>query len=168
MSESDISGYGYGIWLVSKNQSSQPFNTRHIPHITLVCNILEKRKAECLYRHIKPKVPELIQVQIHTNAVIFEDPYSENDPYPQSWGYYCKLLNERKGKVIYWLRTIMQEHAIKGSISHNLHITMEYQQYKDQTKHPPNLSKDIHMECEVVIADITKPNAESWSILDST
>lgn len=156
---SSSSGYGYGIWLQLNHHQ---ICTNHIAHVTLVCNISTETDIRKLYNAVKHNLPSTLPVKIHPSYAIFEDVYSENDPYPRSWGYYCEIVNNDVTNIISQIQNLMQSLSISGSISKRLHTTMEYKDWKN----PYNLREPIETECKIVMADIRKFESEQWTILE--
>jgi len=152
-----MSGYGYGIWLDANNF---PKPMKHIPHITLVCNILTESKGICLWRKLKEQFPQPIKIRILPKAHIFESTYSENDMYTKCWGYYCEVVDFPQSKLDFAVKSTMQEYCISGSSSSRLHITMGYENI-DKLE---DLQSVIELECQIVVANILN-TCENWYIL---
>lgn len=152
------SGYGYGIWLKLKHDR---ICTDHISHITLVCNVSTEKEIRNLYNSLKTKLPDALRVKIHPSSTIFEDVYSENDPYPRAWGFYCDTINYDAELMISQIEKLMHSLSITGSVSKKLHTTIGYTEWNNKY----NLRETIETDCKIVMADIRKYDSVQWSIV---
>ena len=152
----ETTGYGYGVWL---RISNFPRKLKHIPHVTLVCNIPTKEEATYVWKELKVHFQQPSKIRVFPKAHKFEGTYSENDPYTKCWGYHCELINNSQTLIQQSINTIMHQNHISGSISEKPHITIDY----ENNETLEDLPLVLELETQLVVADILG-SCEKWRI----
>lgn len=190
----NVKNYKYGIWLVPvelDKYKTKIFKTTHIPHITFICKIPSRQKAFRMFKllgeytrttfavkvenkpldlnHISYDV-EQVMYYVSNNSECIDSNVSESPKKSSySWGHNASLTNYNYSNITYWMKHIQLEYLIQGSISEDLHMSIEYESTKDNL----NLRSingedgdDIITLFRMVVADINDDNPEMWRILE--
>lgn len=187
-----VQNYKYGIWLVPvelEKYKTEIFKTSHIPHITFICKIPSKQKAFRMFKWLREYTHTLFTVKVNNSPIdlnhisydIKHDAYcvskeyvdNNDDKSPKkssySWGHNASLTNYNYSNIVYWMKHIQLEYLIQGSISDDLHISIEYESNKDALNMRSINGEDgddINTLFKMVVADINDDNPEMWRILE--
>jgi hypothetical protein len=186
-----VKNYKYGIWLVPvelEKYKTEIFKTSHIPHITFICKIPSKQKAFRMFKLLREYTYSLFAVKVNNSAVdlnhisydVKQDAYCVSNEYecidnndnecPNkssfSWGHNASLTNYNYSNIVYWMKHIQLEYLIQGSISEELHMSIEYDSNKDNMNMRSIDGDDVITLFKMVVADINDDNPEIWSILE--
>ena len=186
------SGYQYGLWFVPNDYTflHSTLHMKHIPHITLVCNITNKSHLSLLYHSICEYlsntssfifIPNPISLS-HISYVNDDDNGDDN-----SWGYTCKW-NDEHVDIYSLINTFMKKFNIKGSISTNFHMTIHYDKHISLFNHEIETIKNYFIttggargtrgtrgskccnnninDCKLVMVDIHDSNPSMWRIIE--
>jgi hypothetical protein len=154
----DISGYGYGVWLYCKDF---PRELKHIPHVTLACNLSTEHDAKLLLKGLKSYIHQHpLKLRVFPKAQLLEGAYSKNDMYTQCWGYYCDLIDLPQSKIEYWIKAVMKKTCLSGSTSNQMHITIDY----ENNNNLEDLPHIIELETTMVVANVLG-KYDKWHIL---
>ena len=146
-----MKGYGYGVWLVPK---SKILSIKHIPHITIMCN-MNKEDAIELYKILNKKYKDPIILHMNKNCKILPNSY-DNDPLFGS-GFDCKY-NE--------FSEIMKICSkFNGDQSFSPHLTYHYSNTKLKVI-CDSFENDLHIECNIKPAFINDIEPTKWSIIE--
>ena len=147
-----MKGYGFGIWIVPNQQIFHP-ETRHIPHITIMCNVLDKNELKEIYDDIENKLGNTFVVNLDGKCVEFDSHY-DNDPLVAT-GYNCSC---DKWEL---LKEICKKY--NGSFSNDPHLSYYYSENSKDLKFKKTLSREII--CKLKMADINSNDCINWRIL---
>lgn len=188
-----VKNYKYGIWLIPvelDKYKTEIFKTSHIPHITFICKIPSKQKAFRMFKLLREYTRSLFTVKIdnspvdlnHINYDVKQDAYcvsnnceyvdNNNSVLPNessySWGYNASLTNYNYSNIMYWMKHIQLEYLIQGSISEDLHMSIEYDSNKDNLNLTSIIGEDddIITLFKMVVADINDDDPKMWRILE--
>lgn len=189
-----VKNYKYGIWLVPvelEKYKTEIFKTSHIPHITFICKIPSKQKAFRMFKLLREYTRTTFAIKVenkpldlnHINYDVKQDAYcvSNNCEYVDnnnieltnkssySWGHNASLTNYNYSNIMYWMKHIQLEYLIQGSISDELHMSIEYDSNKDSLNMRPINGEDgddIITLFKMVVADINDDDPEMWRILE--
>lgn len=180
MSSNDIvgmgDGYGYGIWLVVENEELQKV-TKHIAHITLVCN-MNLENAKTLFKKIEEtflyEIPE-VDVELkcdNKEGILFETSmYSSNESNlltKYAWGYYIDHKDLNLTCIEDVICKYMIENDFCGSISPKLHITIDYDQNINSIiKKLRKSTYEEILKCSVKLVDIRSAQSMDWEVIES-
>lgn len=182
-------GYYYGIWLVPCDieKYKKILSTDHLPHVTLICNILTKERALRMYNMLKEYTREYVGMKINEtpldlNHITYKDshimPVMSRDTTTHihdknwnknfySWGYAVETIDYSFSNYIYWIKHIQLEFNISGSISKELHTSIQYTNSTDDIMMKP-LEKEEEVLFKMVVANINDSNPENWYIINNT
>jgi hypothetical protein len=95
------------------------------------------------------------------DGVIFQsNMYSKTETELASWGYNCRIVEDRISEVI------TECDNYEGDIPEKLHLTMEYKiKEEDLTIH--NMYNIDSLNCNIVMADIRDDNPKNWNVINS-
>ena len=146
-----MKGYGYGVWLVPKSKIP---SIKHIPHITIMCN-MNKEDAIELYKILSEKYKDPIKMYVNKICRILPGSY-DNDPLYGS-GFDCKY-NE--------FSEIMKIcHKFTGDKSFSPHLTYHYSNTKSKVI-SDSFENDLYSLCDIKPAFIDDIDPTKWSIIE--
>lgn len=142
------SGYQYGLWFIPNDYTllHSTLHMKHIPHITLVCNITNKSHLSLLYHSIYeylsitspfifiPNPITLSHISYDISNGNSNDCDFDDNSDDKSWGYTCKW-NDENIDIYSLINTFMNKFNIKGSISTDFHMTIHYDEHLSRFNH---------------------------------
>jgi hypothetical protein len=147
-----MKGYGFGIWIIPNQELSHP-KIKHIPHITIMCNVLNKKELDDIYVEIKKKMGNTFIIKLGGDCVEFTSQYS-NDPLSASgFNCTCDKWNE--------LKDICEKYD--GSFSYKPHLSYYYSKNKEDLEYKNTLSRQLI--CTLKKADINSEDCTKWYLL---
>ena len=147
-------GYGYGIWLIYKEDE---LKTEHIGHVTVSC-FMEKEEALELYDELVKKQGIESDIVLNGTPEYYFSSFYEHDKSKMcSWGY--------NGKCNKWkfYKKICKKY--KCDFSSEPHTSIQYEMYP-KCLEPINLkTKKKKLECKMVCVDIRSDFPVDWKII---
>jgi hypothetical protein len=144
-------GYGYGVWLVYKDDDMQ---TEHISHLTIAC-FMKKYESQKLYNKLIKSSDKVI-VNINGQSEYYFSSFYEHDTNKIcSWGYNasCEKWDMYK--------KICNKYQCDFAITP--HTSMEYGMFPKLLK-PININnKKLH--CKICCVDIRSDFPVDWKII---
>lgn len=144
-----MKGYGYGVWLVP-NSDILKSKIRHIPHVTIMCN-MEKKEAMKLHK-LLIIYKKNIQLEIDGKCNLLSNDY-DNDPlYGSGFNVKYNEFNQFKTAA----------KKFTGDFSFSPHLTFDYSKKKNDVKIQDITS--MLVDSEICVADITHDDPNKWFI----
>lgn len=187
---SSKSGYKYGLWFIPYDYDytyiHSTLHMKHIPHITLICNIPTKTQLYLLYNSICNYLSNTSSFLLYTHPISLSHiSYDINnddncDVLDHSWGYTCKWDDDNVD-IYSLIHTFINKLNIQGSVSSDFHMTIQYDQNMSLFENEINTMKrdfgngnvncntdknNILIRCKLVMADIRDHNPAMWRIIE--
>lgn len=152
MNDYSCYSYGYGVWLVVKDNMFA--DLEHIPHVTIMC-CMEKEEAKNLYNNINESVGKVFEIRLHNTCKLLPNSYKSEEQFYSS-GFDCSIID--------WplIQTISEKYS--GSFSYNPHLSYHYSLNIEDLKYK-NFDEDYLLRSELHLVDITDQNFVNWNIL---